>query len=120
CPHWRGYCVSHNRNQCYGKSYASSEESVGDVRFRQFAKCMIQRNFRDVEGSEAVGFSHGQFGLVVETLDHAAGELLPGAEVVQDQRTVRAQRSGDLLHRLDAGPHDLTAPLIEELAGPTR
>ena len=42
-----------------------------------------------MEGAEAVGFSHGQFGLVVETLDHAAGELLSGAEVVQDQRTMR-------------------------------
>jgi hypothetical protein len=70
--------------------FASSEESVGDVRLRQLAKCMIQRGFRDVEGSESVGFSHGQFGLVVETLDHTAGELLPGAEIVQDQRTVRA------------------------------
>ncbi|HEY2597283.1 MAG TPA: cytosine permease, partial [Candidatus Dormibacteraeota bacterium] len=54
-------------------NFASSEESVGGVRFRQFAKCMIQRDFRDVEGSEAVGFSHGQSGLVVEALDHAAG-----------------------------------------------
>jgi TolB-like protein len=73
-----------------GNHIASSEESVGDIGFRQFAKCMIQRGFRDVEGSEAVGFSHGQFGLVIETLDDAAGELLPGAEVVQDQRAVRA------------------------------
>jgi hypothetical protein len=55
------------------KKFASSEESVGDIRFRQFAKCMIQRDFRDVEGSEAVGFSHGQFGLVAEALDHTAG-----------------------------------------------
>ena len=70
--------------------FASSEKSVGDIRLRQLAKCVIQRDFRDVEGAEAVGFSHGQFGLVVETLDHAAGELLPGAEVVQDQRTMRA------------------------------
>ena len=45
---------------------------MGNVRLRQFAKCMVQRGFRDVEGAEAVGFSHGQFGLVVETLDHAA------------------------------------------------
>src|SRR5271166_5799034 len=71
-------------------NFASSEESVGDVRLRQSAKCVIQRDFRDVEGAEAVGFSHRQFGLVVETLDHAAGELLSGAEVVQDQRTMRA------------------------------
>ena len=29
---------------------ASSEESVGDVRLRQFAKCMVQRGFRDEIG----------------------------------------------------------------------
>ena len=51
---------------------------------------MVQGDFRDMEGAEPIGFSHGQFGLVVEPLDDAAGELLPGAEVVQDQRTVRA------------------------------
>ena len=69
---------------------ASSKESMGDVGLRQFAKRMIQRGFRDVEGTEAVGFSHGQFGLVVEALDHTARLLLSGAEVVQDQRAVRA------------------------------
>jgi hypothetical protein len=52
---------------------ASSEESVGNVGLGQSAKCVIQRDFRDVESAEAVGFSHGQFGLVVETLDHTAG-----------------------------------------------
>ena len=30
-----------------------------------------------------------------------------------------AEGTGDLLHRLDAGPHGLAAPLIEELAGPS-
>ena len=29
-----------------------------------------------------------------------------------------ADRAGDLLHGLDAGTHDLTAPLVEKLAGP--
>ena len=53
--------------------FASSEESVGDVGLRQSAKRMIQRDFGDVEGAKAVGFSHGQFGFVVETLDHTAG-----------------------------------------------
>jgi len=65
--------------RCPGSlKYASSEESVGDVGLGQSAKSVIQRDFRDVESAEAVGFSHGQFGLVVETLDHTAGELLPG------------------------------------------
>src|SRR2546422_1399707 len=30
-----------------------------------------------------------------------------------------AQGAGDLLHGLDAGPHGLSAPLIEELASPS-
>ena len=69
---------------------ASSKESVGDIRFGQFAKCMIQGDFGDVEGAEPIGFSHGEFGFVVQPLDHTAGELLFGAEVVQDQRAVGA------------------------------
>jgi hypothetical protein len=69
---------------------ASSKEPVRDARFRQFTKCMIQGSFCDVEGAEAVGFSHGQLGLVVEALNDAAGELLFGTEAVQDQRAVRA------------------------------
>ena len=42
-----------------------------------------------MEGSEAVGFSHSEFGLVVEALNDAAGELLFGMEIVQDERSVR-------------------------------
>jgi hypothetical protein len=49
---------------------------------------MVQRDFRDVEGAKSVGFSHGQFGFVVEALDDAAGERFLGAEVIQDQLTV--------------------------------
>jgi hypothetical protein len=75
----------------HGKS-SWSKESVGDIGFRQFAKCMIQGDFCDMEGAEVVGFSHRQFGLVVEALNDAAGELLFGTEVVQDQRA-RCERS---------------------------
>jgi hypothetical protein len=42
-----------------------------------------------MDGSEAVGFSHSEFGLVVEALNDAAGELLFGMEVVQDERSMR-------------------------------
>jgi hypothetical protein len=76
---------------------------VGDVRFRQFAKRMIQRDFRDVEAAEGVGFSHGQFGVVVATPDHTAGELLPGAELYQAPFTMTLgwQRN----RHADAGRH---------------
>jgi hypothetical protein len=62
----------------------------------------------------------GQLGLFVEVLNDAAGELLFRTEVVQDQLAVRAYRLGDVLHRLDARAHDLTAPLVKELASPAR
>ena len=63
---------------------------------------MIKRDFRRSEGSEAVGFSHGYFGFVVQALDDAAGELLARTEVVEDQFPVGAHGAGKFLHRLDA------------------
>src|SRR6266702_963485 len=81
---------------------------------------MIESDFGDAEGSEAVGFSHGQFGLFVEALDDSAGELFSGAEIIEDQFPVAAQGPGDLLHRFDARAHDLLAPIIEKPGGPSR
>ena len=43
---------------------------------------MIQRDFRDTEGAKSVGFSHGDFGFVVQTLDDAAGELLASLQIL--------------------------------------
>ena len=62
----------------------SSEESVGGVGLRQIAEGMIKGDFSDAEGAESVSFSHGELGLVVEALDDAAGELLSGAEIIED------------------------------------
>jgi hypothetical protein len=42
------------------------------------------------EGSESVGFSHSDFGFVVQALDYAAGELFVSAEIVEDEFTVGA------------------------------
>lgn len=41
-------------------------------------------------------------------------------KVVQDQRSMVSQLSCDLFHRLDAGPHDISAPAIQELGGTGR
>ena len=46
---------------------------------------MIEGEFEDAVGAKAVGFSHGDFGLVVQTLDDAAGEQLLGPEIVKDE-----------------------------------
>jgi len=43
-----------------------------------------------------------------------------GAEIVEDEFAMIAERAGDFLHGLNAGAHSLPAPLIEELARPRR
>ena len=79
---------------------------------------MIEGKFEDTEGAEAVGFSHGDFGFVVQALNDAAGKELLSAEIVEDQLAVLTQRPSDFFHGFDAGTHGLPAPLIEELRGP--
>ena len=59
---------------------------------------MIQGHFSDSEGSEAVGFSHGNFHLVVEALDNAAGELYSGPKVIENEGAVRAEHLDHLSH----------------------
>src|SRR5208283_5080898 len=80
---------------------------------------MIERKFEAAERAETVGFSHGDFSLVVQTLDDSAGKQLLSAEIVEDQFAVLAQRPGDLLHRLDARAHHLPTPIIKKLPGPS-
>src|SRR5216684_1534333 len=55
---------------------------------------------------------------IFQTLDHTAGKLLPGLEIVEQQGAVNAQGTGDFLHRLDTASHGLIAPKIQEHAGP--
>src|ERR1700686_1047076 len=66
-----------------------------------------------------MGSSHSDFRFVVQSLDHTAGNLLSGLEIVEQQLAVSAQRSGDLLHRPDAGSHRLPEPEIQKHAGPS-
>ena len=99
---------------------ASSVESVGELWLGELPKSVIQGEFSHSEGSKTVGSSHGHFGLIVETLDHATGDHLLGLEIVENEGPVRAQHLGDLLHRLDAGAHSLPAPVVHELPGPGR
>src|SRR6476620_9689564 len=79
---------------------------------------MIEGKFEYTVGAKAVRLSHRDFGLVVQTLHHAAGDEFLSSEVVEDQLAMLTQRACDLLHRLDAGTQSLAAPFIEELAGP--
>ena len=50
-----------------------SEEIVGRFRLGQFSKRVIEGEFEDSARSEAVGFSHGDFGFVIQALNGAAG-----------------------------------------------
>ena len=79
---------------------------------------MVEREFQNAEGAEAVRSSHGYFGFVVETFDHAAGKLFSGFEVVQRRGAVSSQRAGDFLHGFDAAAHGLAAPEVQEQACP--
>ena len=49
---------------------------------------MIEREFKDPEGAEAVGVSHGDFGFVVQALHDPTGKKLLSAEIVEDQLAV--------------------------------
>ena len=52
---------------------------------------MIECKFEAAEGAEAVGFSHGDLSLVVQTLYNSAGKQLLSAEIVEDQFAVLAE-----------------------------
>ena len=56
---------------------------------------MIKGKFETAEGAESVGFPHGDFCLVVQALDDAAGEQLLSTEIVKDAFAVRAEGAGD-------------------------
>src|ERR1041384_7572021 len=79
---------------------------------------MIEGKFKDAVGAKSVGFSHGDFGLVVQALDDSAREQFLSTEIVEDELPVVAEGAGDVLHGLDARAHHLPTPVIEELAGP--
>jgi len=68
---------------------------VGRLRLGKLAKGVIEGEFESAIGAKAIGFSHGDFGLVVQTLDDAAGKQFLSVEVVEDEFAARAQGAGD-------------------------
>src|SRR5436305_2753697 len=81
---------------------------------------MIQGNFCGSEGPEPVGLSSGQFRLVVEPFDDAAGDRAPSAEPVEEQLAVGPQHPGYFLHRLESRAQGSSAPAVQKAAGPGR
>jgi hypothetical protein len=51
---------------------------------------VIEAEFEDAIGAKIVGFSHGDFGLVVQTFDDAAGKQFLSAEIVKDEFAMHA------------------------------
>ena len=51
---------------------------------------MIEGEFEDAVGAKTVGFSHGDFGLVVQAFDDAAGEQFLSAEIIEYEFAMRA------------------------------
>ena len=66
------------------RNSGSSVKFARKLRLGWLARCMIQNDFRNAEDSEAVGLAHGDFGLVVQTLDDATGGLFPSTNIVED------------------------------------
>ena len=60
---------------------------------------MVESHFSRFEGSEPAGFSGSQFGFVVEAFNNSAGDLLFGAEPVEQQRFVAPKCLGELFDR---------------------
>lgn len=110
--------VSVQRRNHEARDLKIARQKKSRVVLGEFGKRVIEREFEDAERSEAAGFSHGDFGLVIQALDDTAGKQFLSAEVIQDQLPMDPQRPGDLLHWLDAGPHRLAASFVEELPGP--
>src|ERR1019366_10236437 len=81
---------------------------------------MVEGEFDRFVFAKAVRFSHGQFCLVVETLNDAGGNRAFGMKPVEQQRAMLSQAAGYLLHRLQPRSHHALAPLVEKTPGPDR
>jgi len=121
------YCPCHlnprstrEQRQFGNRKFASPKESVGAFWHWKLAQHVMQREFGDPERPLAVRFSQCDYGFVVQALDNAAGELLLGPQVVDQQLPARAHRSGKPLSRIDARSHRPLAQGIKELGGPGR
>jgi hypothetical protein len=64
---------------------------VGDCRFGQAAKCLVEGGLEGLEASEAEGFSGDQIDFAVEAFDDAAGVGFAGLEPVENEVFVSAQ-----------------------------
>ena len=79
---------------------------------------MIQDDFQQIIGPEAIGSLRGHLRLVVETLHTSERYFSFGAKPVEHEAPVIAEHFCHLLHRLEPGAHGSCAPRIEKLACP--
>ena len=93
---------------------------MGELRFGQLPKCLIEREFLHTKGAESIRSSGRDFGFVVQPLHNPAGKLLFRLEIIENQLAVSAERARYFLHRLNAGSHHLLAPEVQVLCRPGR
>src|SRR3990170_4765872 len=79
---------------------------------------MLEGDFDGAEGAETIGSSGGELGLVVETLDGAAGDRALGPEPIEQQHAMAAEHAGDFLPGLQARAPRPGAPPIQEAPRP--
>ena|ERR1022692_2711216 len=70
--------------------------------------------------AETVGFSHRDFGLLVEALDDPTGELFFCPEIIEEEFAMSPEGGGKPFHGFDSGTHDLLTPEIKVHASPGR
>lgn len=79
---------------------------------------MIEHDFSSSEGSEPIGFSGIQFELIVEALNNAAGNGLPGTKPIEKKLSMGTKHSRHFLHGLNSGPADSPTPAVQEYSRP--
>ena len=92
---------------------------MGENWFGQFSKSMIKSDLSGIFGSKSVAAFHRQFDLGIEALDDPAGEVSFCRKIVQEQRTVSGQGTGDFFEGIEVASGNFLAPCIEELCCPS-
>ena len=81
---------------------------------------MIERKFEAAEGTETVGFSHGDFSLVVQTLDNSAGKQLGYWGATEQKTRLMIQATDSLGLRSGGSSPRWTASGTEKAYRPSR
>src|SRR5271157_2911239 len=79
---------------------------------------MKKRDLSGLVGAKAIRLSEGHFDLVVQALDHPAGNGFLGSEVIEQNLPMLSEAGRYGLERFETRAPDFLAPALQELAGP--